>query len=184
MTLSMLFDMIVCVGLLAGFLYTLWFNKKLTAVQNSRQQFQNLLDTFAHALERGQNSLAQLQEVNARIVHDLDQKMSGASLLVDDLSFFIDRGEGVMNQLENHVRSARTASQDFEHLIQAHEDKMTFPKNEEQKEQKKLKQSDETEQPLERLKQEKLFKTEVRLDHPWGTTQRKRNPLHEGGRYS
>ncbi len=200
MKLSIIFDAIVCVCLLVGFIYTLWFNKRLVAAHNNQRHFQNLLDTFSTALERGQKSLTQLQETNKTITEDMNQKMSKASSLLEDLRFFSDRGENIMDHLENQIRIARTIKNEFENLVRLREEKIETEAESDEIENKakadaKIQDLHQIEAEVEKSPEpehvnafskksfgeevppETIFKTKARLDHPWGILQQKETTI-------
>jgi len=113
MSLILILDIFAGFFLLMGFFYIIWFNKKLVAVQGSHQKFQSLFDTISKALDRGQSSLKQLEDMNANISGSLDKKMASASHLIQDLSFFLGRAEGLVSQLEESAREARSLQKTF-----------------------------------------------------------------------
>ncbi len=125
MSLIFLIDAFLCLFFLCGFLSLFWFHRKIKSLSKSRKEFQNLFDTVSHALEKGRQNLTNLQEMNAQLAEEAHKKIEAASALAEDLRFFIDRGEGLMEHLETHVRAAREIKQDFEKLIQTYSSRET-----------------------------------------------------------
>jgi hypothetical protein len=139
----------------------------------------------------GQKSLTQLQETNKTITEDMNQKMSKASSLLEDLRFFSDRGENIMDHLENQIRIARTIKHEFENLVRLREEKIEVEAQAEVEADAKMQDLSQIEAEVakspeaelvdafskksfgEEIPPETVFKTKARLDHPWGILQRK-----------
>ena len=114
MTFSLYADLAVCAFLLTCMMCMIWFNQKLKVLYTSRHQFQNLLDAFGNALSRGNESLVHLQETTHKLSLEVETKVAAGANLLEDLRFFVGRGEELMARLENQVRTARMLMNSFE----------------------------------------------------------------------
>ena len=114
MTFSLYADLAVCAFLLTCMMCMFWFNQKLKVLYTSRHQFQNLLDAFGNALSRGNESLTHLQETTHKLSLEIETKVTEGATLLEDLRFFVGRGEELMTRLENQVRTARMLMSSFD----------------------------------------------------------------------
>src|SRR5690606_22464431 len=107
MSLPLIFDIVVSCLLLATIIYAVALNRRLTVIQNSREELQSLLGHFTESLARAEEGIRELRKVANLVGSDLNGEIKKGSALKDDLSFLIERGDKLANDLENTVRQGR-----------------------------------------------------------------------------
>jgi len=106
-SLSLIFDIIVCGLLTATIVYAVALNRRLRIIQNSREELQGLLSHFSESLARAEEGIRELRKVANLVGSDLNSEIKKGSGLKDDLAYLIERGDKLANQLEDTVRKGR-----------------------------------------------------------------------------
>ena len=100
---SLILDIVLAVLLVVMIWYSVMLNKRLNRFRGNREQMEKLAATFNDATTRASASIGDL-----RIASDaLQDQLSKAESLRDDLVFLVDRGTLAADRLEDNVRSAR-----------------------------------------------------------------------------
>lgn len=89
---------VVLLALTIGYCWLL--NKRLRILMDSRGELAQLLKHFDESTERASESIIALQTASKKIGENIQMRIDKANFLIDDLSFMIDKGGKIANQLE------------------------------------------------------------------------------------
>ncbi len=104
MTSSIIMDLIAVTLLIATLIYVFILNQQL---KKNRHQLETFIVNFSSSLNRAESTIKELKELKETVLKSLSEQRLKASALKDELSFLLDRGESVAQQLENEIREAR-----------------------------------------------------------------------------
>ncbi|MEQ8227185.1 MAG: DUF6468 domain-containing protein [Rhodospirillales bacterium] len=100
---SLTLEIVLAFLLVVMIWYSVMLNRRLTRFRGNREQMEKLAATFNDATTRATDSIGDL-----RIASDaLQDQLSKAESLRDDLVFLVDRGTIAADRLEENVRLAR-----------------------------------------------------------------------------
>jgi len=92
---------IVIVGLLAATISYCWvLNRRIKILQDSKSELAQLLTHFDESTQRASESIIALQTASKRIGENIQHRIEKANYLIDDLTFMIERGNKLNNQME------------------------------------------------------------------------------------
>lgn len=92
---------VVIAGLLAATIGYCWLlNRRIKILQDSRGELAKLLKHFDESTQRASESIIALQTASKKIGENIQFRIDKANYLMDDLSFMIDRGNKLANQME------------------------------------------------------------------------------------
>ena len=131
---------IVIVGLLAATISYCWvLNRRIKILQDSKSELAQLLSHFDESTQRASESIIALQTASKRIGENIQHRIEKANYLIDDLTFMIERGNKLTNQMEASfaVSRARTRVQSEEVQQQGAAQEMSIPSASENKKQEK-----------------------------------------------
>jgi hypothetical protein len=106
---SLLLEGLLAVLLVATIAYSVMLDRRLRTLRQSRDEMQALLASFTAATAHAQAGLIALRETGQTTTRDLQGDIERAKALRDDLSFLVDRGNGLADRLEGGIGAARTA---------------------------------------------------------------------------
>lgn len=106
---SLLLEGLLAVLLVATIAYAAMLDRRLRTLRQSRDEMQALLASFTAATAHAQAGLVALREAGQTTTRDLQSDIERAKALRDDLSFLVDRGNGLADRLEGGIGAARTA---------------------------------------------------------------------------
>ena len=98
--ITLLFDCILGVLLVATINYCSKLSKRIRLLQDSRGELAGMINQFDTATQRAMTSLSELQTVSKRITEALQLKIDKANFLADDLAFLIEKSAKLATQLE------------------------------------------------------------------------------------
>ena len=107
--LSFAGDAIVALLLIATIGYSIVLNRRLGAVRNDREKFEVLVRNLNAASQRAEAAVTNLRVTADDLSRRLEKKVEQARSLSDDLTYMIDRGDGVADKLANQIRAGRDA---------------------------------------------------------------------------
>ncbi len=109
MTVSLAFDVVISLLLVATIVLAAILNRKLSALRAARDDMARLAESFAEATGKAERGLGGLREVAEGIGTDLQRRIDQARGSSDDLAFLIDKASGAADRLEQGVEGARRA---------------------------------------------------------------------------
>lgn len=107
MNILVILDLIVIVLLISTIAYALYLNRRLTSIYHSRGELQQFLKNFTASMAKAENSMALLKDSGENAFAKVHEHMKQGTVLKDDLTFLIERGETIANQLDDAVRQSR-----------------------------------------------------------------------------
>lgn len=133
MTVSLVLDFVVIGLLVATICYAFILNKRLATIYESRNELKTFLEGFSASLSKAEESVKSLKGAGDSAISSMEEKMTTATALRDDLTFIMGRGEDIAGRLEMVIRSARALNKTIEQAKQTSE-------NENQNENEKAKE--------------------------------------------
>lgn len=106
---GMVLDLLLAGLLAAVIVYAVILNRKLAALRQGKEELRALVDDFVAASETARNGMAEMRYAAENAGRDLNEVVSDAQALRDDLSFLIERGGVVADRMEQNVRANRIA---------------------------------------------------------------------------
>src|ERR1700733_4725976 len=92
---------ILIVALLVVTIGYCWLlNRRIRVLQDSKSELAQLLKHFDESTQRASESIIALQVASKKIGENIQFRIDKANYLMDDLSFMIDRGNKLTNQME------------------------------------------------------------------------------------
>lgn len=116
MSFSLIIDLIVIALLGATILYALRLNKQLTMLYNARGDLQTFIEGFTNSLSKAETSMASLRSTGETTFAAVHEALNQAQVLKDDLSYLVERGEGIASSLDDSIRAARALQKEIENL--------------------------------------------------------------------
>ena len=102
---------IVIIGLLAATIAYCWIlNRRIKILQDSKSELAQLLQHFDESTTRASESIIALQSASKKIGENIQHRIDKANYLIDDLSFMIERGNKLTNQMEAGLAVSRARS--------------------------------------------------------------------------
>lgn len=102
--LSMLINLSIAGLLVAVIIYCRTLNRNIRVLQNSKSEMAKLFSEFDQSIERASTSVTELKEAADKADNLLKEKLGTANMIADDLSFLIERGNRMADQLENGMK--------------------------------------------------------------------------------
>lgn len=99
-----LYILIICL-LSASIGYCFVLNRRLVFLRQSQEEFFKLIDRFDDATQRAGNNISRLRDVSAEVDESLDERITTARRLRDELNFLVERAAPAV-----HRPAARAAS--------------------------------------------------------------------------
>lgn len=108
MTWTIILDFLV-LGLLGTSIgYAIYLNKRLTTIQDSRQELQKFMENFIVSLNKAESSVQELKGTGQNVIDSIFEPLNKAKVLRDELAFLVEKGNGLADQLETSIRTAKT----------------------------------------------------------------------------
>lgn len=107
MMLSFWTDAIVAVLLVATIGYSMLLNRRLTAIRQDRDKFEDVIKNLATASQRAETAVANLRSTADDLGRRLDKRIEEGRALSDDLIYMIERGGKIADTLAASIRSGR-----------------------------------------------------------------------------
>ena len=105
--LSLFLEVIGATLLGVMIVYAIRLNRRLSTLQEDKAEFERLLLSFTDSTSRAETSVARLKASAIDTAHSLQESVTRAQALRDDLAFMVDRADDLANRLENEIRDAR-----------------------------------------------------------------------------
>ena len=103
MPVSLILDILVAVLLVVTIGYAVTLNKRLSALRRDKGELERLAHGFAETTEKAEKGIGELRAMTDL----LQERISRAESLRDDLVFLMERGNAAADRLEGVVRDAR-----------------------------------------------------------------------------
>lgn len=104
---SMFLEVIGAVLLAVMIVYAVRLNRRLTSLQDDKAEFERLVTTFTNSTSRAETSVARLKASATDTAQALQESVTKAQALRDDLAFMVDRADDLANRLEVAIRETR-----------------------------------------------------------------------------
>ncbi|MDG1287089.1 MAG: DUF6468 domain-containing protein [Rickettsiales bacterium] len=106
---KLLIDSLMVVLLVATIFYCVMVSRRIRVLQDSREEFAQLITKFDETTKRAQESIDDLQKVGKKVNESLNERLDKANFLADDLAFMIEKGNKVADKVDNTLpRADRT----------------------------------------------------------------------------
>lgn len=103
MPFSLMIDILVAILLVVTIAYAIVLNKRLGMLRRDKDELEKVALTFGDATRRAEESIARLKSTAGGLEDDITRAQS----LRDDLAFLTERGGTAADRLEDLVREAR-----------------------------------------------------------------------------
>jgi Domain of unknown function (DUF6468) len=110
MMLGLLGDAVVAVLLVATIAYAAVLNARLGVLRGDRARFEALIAGLTQAAARAEAGIAALKAAAADTGRQLEKKIEEGRGLRDDLTYILERGGGVADQLAGALSARREAA--------------------------------------------------------------------------
>lgn len=107
MEFNLIFDALIAVLLVATIFYAAVLNRKLGALRDAKDEMAALLVSFAESTKRAGNGVELLKQEAGRSGAALQNKVTAARGLVDDLGFLIEKGTSLAQRIDGGVGTTR-----------------------------------------------------------------------------
>ncbi|GEO81798.1 DUF6468 domain-containing protein [Pararhodospirillum oryzae] len=107
MPLQLLLDGTIIVLLLVFIGYAVLLSRQLKDLRRNRDEMARIITTFNEATARAEAGIPRLRKTAEEAGRALDDSVSKARTLRDDLAYMVERADGMATRLETAVRSAR-----------------------------------------------------------------------------
>lgn len=108
--LSLFINLSIAVLLVAVIIYCRTLNRNIRALQDSKSEMAKLFAEFDQSIAKAANSVTELREATDKADGILKDKLGTANMIADDLSFLIERGNRMADQLENGIKNRASAT--------------------------------------------------------------------------
>jgi hypothetical protein len=99
---------VLMAGLLAVTIGYCWvLNRRIKVLQDSRSELAHLLRHFDESTHRASESIIALQTASKKIGENIQFRIDKANYLIEDLSFMIEKGSKLSNQMEAGIAVGR-----------------------------------------------------------------------------
>lgn len=105
--LNLIFELVLAGLLVATIAYAAILDRKLGAIRKSKSEMESLIKDFAESTVKAEQGLAELRQHAGSSGQELQQQVAGASKLVTDLKFLVERGETLADRLESTSAQTR-----------------------------------------------------------------------------
>lgn len=116
--LSLLFDSLLVLLLVATIVYASRLHKRLNLLRSSRDELLATVEAFFEATERAETAVKQLKEATRTNANELQTVIQRAKDIRDDLAGMVTQGENLANRLETGAENASKSLQE-RHTSQA-----------------------------------------------------------------
>ena len=97
---------LILICLLSGILcYAVILNRKLRDLYAHRKEITTFFRRFAESLKKAETSVSTLKDTTASMVMELNDKISQARALRDEVAFFLERGDKMSEMLDQQLRT-------------------------------------------------------------------------------
>jgi hypothetical protein len=97
---NLILDVLIVVLLVVTIGYCWVLNRRIKVLQDSKGELALLLKRFDESTQRASESIIALQTASKKIGENIQFRIDKANYMLDDLSFMIERGNKLANQME------------------------------------------------------------------------------------
>lgn len=108
--LNILLNLLISVLLVATISYCFVLNKRIKILQDGKSELANLLKYFDESTVRASESIVALQTASKKIGENIQMRIDKVNYLMEDLSFLIEKGNRLANQLDANFAVNRAKS--------------------------------------------------------------------------
>tara|TARA_B100000676_G_C18060553_1_gene837469 strand:+ start:1525 stop:2010 length:486 start_codon:yes stop_codon:yes gene_type:complete len=87
--------------------YAFRLNRRLSTLQEDKAEFERLLVSFTESTNHAETSVARLKVSATDTAQSLQESVTRANALRDDLGFLVERADELASRLETGIREAR-----------------------------------------------------------------------------
>lgn len=109
MTVGLILEALVAVLLVATVYYCVILNRRLTKLREGQEEFTALVADLNEATRRAQNSVQDLKSSTIETGRELEERVSSARVLVDELAMITEAGNNLANRLERQLIGASSS---------------------------------------------------------------------------
>lgn len=113
MMANLFLDGIITILLVVTISYCWRLSKKIALLNESRHELNQFLENFNSAIFRAENNITQLKVLGGDADEKLCEHIQKARFLANDLSFLMDKGEHVADDLEHKISISRSVSRNI-----------------------------------------------------------------------
>ncbi len=107
---KLLIDSLMIVLLVATIFYCVMVNRRIRVLQDSREEFAQLITKFDETTKKAQESIDDLQRVGKKVNDSLNERLDKANFLADDLAFMIEKGNKVADKVDETVPKVKKSA--------------------------------------------------------------------------
>jgi len=107
---KLMLDVLVASLLVITILYCWQLNRRIRILQDSKGELAKLIKHFDESTARASESIIALQTASKKIGENIQTRIDKAKYLVDDLSFMIEKGNKIADQMETGLSAHRRAA--------------------------------------------------------------------------
>ena len=108
--LTLVLEIVGAALLVVMIVYAVRLNRRLSSLQEDKAEFERLLISFTDSTSRAESSVARLKASAIDTAQSLQDSVTQAQALRDDLAFMVERADELANRLEGAIRAARSES--------------------------------------------------------------------------
>lgn len=123
MIFSLVVDVMIMILLGAAIVYVLRLNKQITLLYATRGDLETFIEGFTTSLNKAEVSMAALRNTGETTFSAVNQALTQAQVLKDDLSYLVERGEDIASHLDEAIRTARSLQKEVSSLSKNDEEK-------------------------------------------------------------
>ena len=97
---NLIINILIAALLVVTIGYCWLLNRRIKILQDSRSELASLLKHFDESTQRASESIIALQTASKKIGENIQFRIDKANYLMDDLSFMIEKGNKLANQIE------------------------------------------------------------------------------------
>lgn len=128
MTIAGLFLDILIMLLLSVTIGYCWIlNRRIKVLQDSKSELAQLLGHFDESTQRASESIIALQTASKKIGENIQLRIDKANYVLDDLSFMIEKGNKLANQMEADIAIGRAKNRAMAEAPAAPPEKKPLP---------------------------------------------------------
>lgn len=105
--MALVLDILIAILLIATLVYAFLLNRRLGELRKDRAHLEAVVMAFREATANAESSIQKLKSYSDKAANGLDEVFGRAQAVRDDLTYLIDRGNGLADRLEQGVRKAR-----------------------------------------------------------------------------
>ncbi len=109
---SFILDVILIVSLFITIFCCLFLYSKLREIRKSENEIKKIIVEFTSATERANTSLLTLKKSGSDLTNFMQEKISEAKSVIDDLRFLNDQSANIQNNLDNSKIIRKSKSND------------------------------------------------------------------------